>query len=165
MRTITDPVAAIDDSENAVWTLNGNVLSRSTYQRGDVEDALASSAHVVHETFQTQRIEHAFLEPESTLAIAAPGGALQVYSGGQGIWDDRNQIASVLGVPQNAVRVELVSNGGRFRRQRGHGEPGANSACGLSSRQAGQVHVEPRRVSLDAPEAASDPHGILGGLR
>ena len=114
MRTITDPVAAIDDSENAVWTLDGNVLSHSTYQRGDVEDALASSAHVVHETFQTQRIEHAFLEPESTLAIAAPGGVLQVYSGGQGIWDDRNQIASVLGVPQNAVRVELVSNGGAF---------------------------------------------------
>ena len=114
MRPITDPVAAIDDSDNAVWTLDGNVLSRSTYQRGDVEEALASSAHVVHETFQTQRIEHAFLEPESTLAIAAPGGVLQVYSGGQGIWDDRNQIASVLGVPQNAVRVELVSNGGAF---------------------------------------------------
>ena len=70
MRPITDPVAAIDDSDNAVWTLDGNVLSRSTYQRGDVEEALANSAHVVHETFQTQRIEHAFLEPESTLAIA-----------------------------------------------------------------------------------------------
>ena len=125
MRTITDPVAAIDDAENAVWTLDGNVLSRSTYQRGDVEESLASSAHVVHETFQTQRIEHAFLEPESTLAIAAPGEVLQVYSGGQGIWDDRNQIASVLGVPQNAVRVELVSNGGAF----GGKEDMSNRGC------------------------------------
>ena len=114
MRPITDPVAAINDSEDAVWTLDGNVLSRSTYQRGDVEEALKNSAHVVHETFQTQRIEHAFLEPESTLAVAAPDSVVQVYSGGQGIWDDRNQIASVLGVPQNAVRVELVSNGGAF---------------------------------------------------
>ena len=37
--------------------------------RGDVDAALAASAHVLHEVFQTQRIEHAFLEPESTLAV------------------------------------------------------------------------------------------------
>ena len=111
---MTDPVAAIADEDNAVWTLDGNVLSRSSYVRGNVDDALASSAHQVHEIFQTQRVEHAYLEPESTLAVSQPGGTLQVYSGGQGIWDDRNQIASVLGVPQNAVRVELVSNGGAF---------------------------------------------------
>ena len=47
--------------------------------------------------FQTQRIEHAFLEPESTLAVPGPDGTLHVYSGGQGVWDDRDQIASVLG--------------------------------------------------------------------
>ena len=75
-----------------------NVLSRSEYARGDVDAALAASAHVVHEVFQTQRIEHAFLEPEATLAV--PGldddgrRHLHVYSGGQGVWDDRNQIAS-----------------------------------------------------------------------
>lgn len=114
LRPITDPVAAIDDRESAVWTLDGNVLSRSSYQRGDVAAALASSTHQVHEVFQTQRVEHAYLEPESTLAVPQAGGTLQVYSGGQGIWDDRNQIASVLGVPENAVRVELVSNGGAF---------------------------------------------------
>ena len=114
LRPITDPVAAIDDTDDAVWTLDGNVLSRSSYRRGDVERALAGSAHAVHEVFQTQRVEHAYLEPESTLAVPQPGGALQVYSGGQGIWDDRNQIASVLGVLQTAVRVELVSNGGAF---------------------------------------------------
>ena len=31
--------------------------------------ALAASAFTVTETFQTQRIEHAFLEPESSLAV------------------------------------------------------------------------------------------------
>jgi len=114
LRPITDPVAAIDDPENAVWTLEGNVLSRSTYRRGDVETALESSAHRVHEVFQTQRVEHAFLEPESTLAVPSKDGRLEVYSGGQGIWDDRNQIASVLGVDPSSVLVELVSNGGAF---------------------------------------------------
>ena len=59
------------------------------------------SAHTVHEVFQTQRIEHAFLEPESTLAVpraTATDGTLHVYSGGQGVWDDRDHIAAVLGV-------------------------------------------------------------------
>ena len=114
LRPITDPDAAIDDPEIAVWGTRDNVLSRSKYRRGDVERVLASSAHVVHEVFQTQRVEHAFLEPESTLAVPLPNGRLKIYSGGQGIWDDRNQTAAVLGVSAETIEVELVSNGGAF---------------------------------------------------
>jgi xanthine dehydrogenase molybdenum-binding subunit len=114
LRPLTDAVAAIDDPENAVWELDGNVLSRSVYRRGDVDAALASSAHTVHEVFQTQRVEHAFLEPESTLAVPGPDGTLKVFSGGQGVWDDRNQIAAVLGIPAERIVVEQVSNGGAF---------------------------------------------------
>lgn len=89
--------ALADGADDAVWELPGNVLSTSVYARGDAETALAESAHVVRQTFQTQRIEHAFLEPESTLAVPGPEG-LHVYSGGQGIWDDRDQIAALLGL-------------------------------------------------------------------
>ncbi|MGZ4717930.1 MAG: molybdopterin-dependent oxidoreductase, partial [Acidimicrobiales bacterium] len=116
LRPITDAVAAIDDPEIAVWGTDSNVLSVSSYARGgDPGAAWEASAHRVHEVFQTQRIEHAFLEPESTLAV--PGGhgqPLYVYSGGQGVWDDRDQIASVLGLDTDRVTVELVSNGGAF---------------------------------------------------
>ncbi|MGQ0849732.1 MAG: molybdopterin-dependent oxidoreductase [Actinomycetota bacterium] len=111
---VVDPVAAIDSGEDAVWGLKGNVLSTSRYSRGDADASLATSAHVIHEVFQTQRVEHAFLEPESTLAIPTGEGTILVYSGGQGIWDDRDQIAAVLGVEKSAVTVELVSNGGAF---------------------------------------------------
>jgi aldehyde oxidoreductase len=114
LRPITDPVAAIDDPEDAVWGLSGNVLSVSKYARGNFEEAFASSTHQVHEVFQTQRVEHAFLEPESTLAVPEADGKLHVFSGGQGVWDDRDQIASVLGVSTDQVLVELVSNGGAF---------------------------------------------------
>ncbi|HEX9855668.1 MAG TPA: selenium-dependent xanthine dehydrogenase [Acidimicrobiia bacterium] len=110
----TDPAKAIASEEDAVWGLRGNTLSVSRYQRGDVAAALAGSAHTVHEVFETPRIEHAFLEPESTLAVPRQDGTLLVYSGGQGVWDDRDQIASVLGVEQEKVVVELVSNGGAF---------------------------------------------------
>jgi len=116
---LTDPAAALASDEDAVWTLSGNELSRSTYVRGDVDEALARSAHVARQTFQTQRIDHAFLEPESTLAVPTIGAdgsteSLYVYSGGQGVWDDRNDIARMLDVSTEQVTVELVSNGGAF---------------------------------------------------
>ena len=113
LKPFNDPVVAARSDEDAVWGLDGNVLSVSAYARGDVEEALARSAHVVDQVFQTQRIEHAFLEPESTLALPTDDG-LHVYSGGQGVWDDRDQIARVLGIDPERITVELVSNGGAF---------------------------------------------------
>jgi len=115
LKPITDPRSAIASSEIAVWKTTSNVLSTSTYKRGDVDAAFADCAHIVEQDFSTQRIEHAFLEPESTLAVPSQDGTrLHVYSGGQGIWDDRNDIANLLGLSNEQVTVELVTNGGAF---------------------------------------------------
>ena len=115
----TNPAEALAADEDAVWQLDGNMLSRSAYARGDVDDALGRATHIARDTFQTQRIDHAFLEPESTLAVPAVGTdgsteTMYVYSGGQGVWDDRNDIARMLDVSTDQVTVELVSNGGAF---------------------------------------------------
>ncbi len=109
-----DPITAMTANDDAVWGLEGNILSTSSYERGNAESALSNCEHVVAETFQTQRVDHAFVEPESTLATFDESGRLFVYSGGQGIWDDRNDIARVLGIDSSEVTVELVSNGGAF---------------------------------------------------
>ena len=115
LKPITDPRSAITSNEVAVWKTTSNVLSTSTYKRGDVDAAFANCAHIVEQDFSTQRIEHAFLEPESTLAVPSQDGTrLHVYSGGQGIWDDRNDIANLLGLSIDQVTVELVTNGGAF---------------------------------------------------
>ena len=90
------------------------VLSTSVVKRGKVDAALAGAAHVVSESYRTQFIEHAFLEPEASLVVPEDGGRLRVYSQGQGIWDDRRQIASFLGVPEAQVRVTQVATGGAF---------------------------------------------------
>jgi xanthine dehydrogenase molybdenum-binding subunit len=89
------------------------VLSTSVVERGDVASALASSAHVVSQVYRTQFIEHAFLEPESALVVPEPGG-VHVYSQGQGVWDDRRQIAGFLAVAEERVRVTQVATGGAF---------------------------------------------------
>ena len=106
LRPIVDAVAAITDTEIAVWGTDSNVLSRSEYQRGDTQAALGASSFTVTETFQTQRIEHAFLEPESTLAVPnTEAGTMHVYSGGQGVWDDRDQICDILNISKDKVTV------------------------------------------------------------
>ena len=173
----TDPEAAVASEEIAVWGTKSNTLSTSTYVRGDVEEAIASSAHVVSETFTTQRIEHAFLEPESTLAVpSVRDGArhLHVYSGGQGIWDDRNDIAAMLGVANEHVTVELITNGGAF----GGKEDMSNQAhaalaawlldrpvkCTLSRLESFRMHAKRHPVTMHYT-AACDSEGHLTAIK
>ena len=172
---ITDAVAAVSNgADDAVWQLDGNELSRSVYARGDVDSALAASAHTIHEVFQTQRIEHAFLEPESTLAVPNSDGTMHVYSGGQGVWDDRDQIASVLGVEPQKIIVELVSNGGAF----GGKEDMANQAqtalaawllgrpvsCTVSREESLRMHPKRHPIRIEM-WAGCDASGKLTALR
>jgi len=110
---VTDPFEALADGAPRLQA-DGNVLSTSRVNRGDVDAALADAAHVATDTFRTQAIEHAFLEPESAFAVPDGEDRLRMYSQGQGVWEDRRQIASFLGVPEDHVHVTQVSTGGAF---------------------------------------------------
>jgi xanthine dehydrogenase molybdenum-binding subunit len=177
LKPITDPREAIKSDDIAVWRTDTNVLSKSVYQRGDVETALKSSEHRITETFSTQRIEHAFLEPESTLAVPSLEGdarKLHVYSGGQGVWDDRNDIARLLNVSNDQVTVTLVTNGGAF----GGKEDMSNQAhaslaawlldkpvkCTLSREESFLMHAKRHPIEMTY-EAACDSSGKLTALR
>ena len=177
-RPITDAVAAIGDPEHAVWGLEGNVLSTTKYARGDVDASLASSVHRIAETFHTQRIEQAFLEPESSLAVPSIDATgdlhLHVYSGGQGVWDDRDSIAAILAIPTNQVTVELVSNGGAFGGKEDLSNQGhAALASWLLRRpvkitstreQSLLMHAKRHPIRMEY-EAGCDAHGKLTALR
>ena len=113
LEPVTTPFEALTDGAPLLHEA-GNVLSVSRVERGDVDAALAASKHVVGESYRTQFIEHAFLEPESSLAVPEPSGDLRIHSQGQGVWDDRRQIASLIGLPEERVRVTQVATGGAF---------------------------------------------------
>lgn len=116
---VVDPEAALKPGAPRIHP-SGNLLSTSVVRRGDVDAALATAAHVASDTFFTQRIEHAFLEPEAALAVpeAASGNGngprLRVYSQGQGAWEDRRQLAALLALPESSIRVTQVATGGAF---------------------------------------------------
>jgi len=110
---VCDPRKAVDDVDR-VHADRSNVLSTSIARKGDVESAWARCAHIVEHTYQTQRIEHGFLEPEAAVAMPTVGGGVRVYSQSQGVYEDRRQIALLLGLDEHIVEIELVPNGGGF---------------------------------------------------
>jgi len=92
---------------------SGNILAHPVYIRGDMEDAIAKSAYISKGIYETQRVEHAFMEVETAVAVPKDDG-VEVYSQSQGIYEDRTQIAKILALPEEKVRVILVANGGGF---------------------------------------------------
>jgi xanthine dehydrogenase molybdenum-binding subunit len=111
---VLDPNVSIQPGAPRVNPAHDNVLQRSVIRRGDADDALAKSTHVVSGHWETQRIEHLFLEPECALAEPLEGGKMALYTQGQGIFDDRRQVARMLAMPEDDLYVELVPNGGAF---------------------------------------------------
>jgi selenium-dependent xanthine dehydrogenase len=137
LEPVTDPFRALDPNAPSLHD-GGNLLSTSIVKRGDIEAVLESSTHVLTETFRTQVVEHAFLEPESSFAVPEDGG-FHVSSQGQGVWEDRRQVASFLGLPEEKVRVTLVSNGGAF---------GAKEDLNVQCHAALMAHLTGRPVLL-----------------
>ncbi len=145
LEPVLDPEASIADGAPQVNPTYPNKLAETSFTRGDVDAALAASAHVVEGDWQTQRIEHLYLEPESALAVPRDDG-IHLYTQGQGIFDDRRQVASFLGVPEDEIFVELVPNGGAFG---GKEDMSIQAHSALLCKMTGR----PVRVTLDREES------------
>ena len=142
LEPVTDMHAALLEDSPSIHD-GGNVLSQSITNRGDLEQSMAESAYTTQGVYETQMIEHGFMEPEACVAYPIPTppkspptsqgglsdsgqdlppphpdggdrGGVEVLSQGQGVFEDRVQIAKLLGRPQEDVHVVLVPNGGAF---------------------------------------------------
>lgn len=109
---------------------DGNLLKHIKVRHGDIEQGFAESDVIIERTYHTPTTEHAFLEPEC--AIGIPAGyddthkKLTIYVGSQIPYQDRNQIARAMNLPDEAVRVRGTLIGGGF---------------GGKEDIAGQIHV------------------------
>ncbi len=92
----------------------GNLLSTTQIKRGNAQEALSRSAYIVTQRYTTPPTEHAFMEPESALAIPQVDGGIWVYVSSQSVFDDMKGIAAILNLPQEKVRVMSKNVGGGF---------------------------------------------------
>ena len=113
LEPVTDVFEAMKDNIK-VHGDQSNVVDVSVARRGDADKALTEADFVVEHRFQTQRIEHAFLEPESCVARPDGKDGIIVFSQSQGVYEDQRQIADILGIDHQKVRVILIPNGGGF---------------------------------------------------
>lgn len=90
-----------------------NILSTTVIKRGDADAAIADAAFVVTRRYTTQRIEHAYIEPEAGVATFE-NGSLTIWVSTQNPHYDRREIARMLGLGQHRVRVIQAVTGGGF---------------------------------------------------
>jgi CO/xanthine dehydrogenase Mo-binding subunit len=91
----------------------GNVLVRGRVVRGDVEKALAEAGVVIEEEYETGFVEHAYIEPEAGWARRV-GDRIEIEACTQSPYMDRADIAHILGIPPEAVRIIPTAVGGGF---------------------------------------------------
>jgi nicotinate dehydrogenase large molybdopterin subunit len=91
----------------------GNVLVSWTIARGDVDAALQAADLVVEGTYRTQRVEHAYLEPEAGVGWIDTAGVVTLRVATQ-VVEHAATIAAILGLPASRVRVIATYLGGGF---------------------------------------------------
>ncbi|MFJ8332470.1 xanthine dehydrogenase family protein molybdopterin-binding subunit [Streptomyces sp. NPDC094437] len=91
-----------------------NVVHRQPILRGDASAAAARADVVVRGEYHFGMQDQAFLGPESGLAVPEEDGGVHLYIATQWLHSDRRQIAPVLGLPEDKVRMTLSGVGGAF---------------------------------------------------
>jgi aldehyde oxidoreductase len=91
----------------------GNILVEGRVARGDVEAALAGSAATVGGSFETSFVEHAYIEPEAGYARRV-GDRIEIFATTQTPYMDRDEVALVLGLNPEQVRIIPSACGGGF---------------------------------------------------
>jgi len=112
---VFDPHLAIKDGAPQLHDFAKNNITKHTkIRKGDVEEGFKQADLIVEETYQTAKIEHAYLEPEAGLAYVESDGCVTVHSPSQNITHHRHALAKILGRPINKVRMIMSTVGGGF---------------------------------------------------
>jgi selenium-dependent xanthine dehydrogenase len=93
---------------------NGNLLKHIKVKKGDIEKGFEEADLIFEDTFKTVSTDHAFIEPECSIARLAADGRMEIYVGSQIPYADRNQVAKALGWGDDRVRIIGMLIGGGF---------------------------------------------------
>jgi xanthine dehydrogenase molybdenum-binding subunit len=110
---ITGPVQARQPDAPQLHE-KGNLLKHIKVRKGDLEAGFEAADIILEHTYHTATTDHAFLEPECTIARPTPEGRMEIYVGSQIPYADRYQVALALGWEEKRVRVVGQLMGGGF---------------------------------------------------
>ena len=91
-----------------------NIAQQSKLARGDVARGFAESDLVIENTYRVPMVHQGYLEPHAALAEWDSTGFLTLWSSTQGSFNTRSEVADILGLPENKVKVIPVECGGGF---------------------------------------------------
>ncbi|MCF8379568.1 MAG: selenium-dependent xanthine dehydrogenase [Bacteroidales bacterium] len=137
---VTDMMEAVQPESPQVHNGQSNVLETSRIRFGNPEKEIEAAPYKYKAVFETQRIEHAFLETETAVALPE-NDCIKLYSQGQGVYVDRQQIASFLNLPEEKVHVIQVSNGGGFGGKEDLTVQGHATLCSWLLQKPVKVHL------------------------
>ena len=92
----------------------GNLMEHIKVRKGDLDQGFAEADWVFEETFNTPTMDHAFMEPECSVAVPSADGRMTVYVASQIPYEDRRQVAEALGWPEERVHIAGQTMGGGF---------------------------------------------------
>ncbi|WP_326596014.1 xanthine dehydrogenase subunit D [Streptomyces sp. NBC_01803] len=102
------------DDHHAGHVAHPNIVHRQPIRHGDVAAAAPTADVVVTGEYEVGMQDQAFLGPESGLAVPAEDGGVDLYIATQWLHVDQRQLAPVLGLPRDKVRLTLSGVGGAF---------------------------------------------------
>nr|WP_296333104.1 selenium-dependent xanthine dehydrogenase [Veillonella sp. LMAG:90] len=82
--------------------------------RGDAYAAIKAAKYVVTRHYSTPQTDHAFMEPECAIAESREDGGLNLYTGGQSVYDEQREVSRMLKVDQSEIHVHSMLVGGGF---------------------------------------------------
>src|SRR6185503_11144137 len=91
-----------------------NISQQARLQRGDVAKALAESDVVIEKTYRVPMVHQGYLEPHAVLAQWDRAGNLTLWASTQGSFNTRSEVADVLEIEENRIKVIPVECGGGF---------------------------------------------------
>ncbi|HEY7436411.1 MAG TPA: xanthine dehydrogenase family protein molybdopterin-binding subunit [Methylomirabilota bacterium] len=91
-----------------------NISQQARLTRGDPAKGFAESDHVLEKTYRVPMVHQGYLEAHAVLAEWDRNGLLTLWASTQGSFNTRSEVADVLGIPENRIRVIPVECGGGF---------------------------------------------------
>lgn len=138
---LTDPTKALDKDAVLIHPdLKSNLIIHHPLRKGNIEKGFAESDEILEQTYKTQLIEHAYIEPECVIAVPKEDG-IKIIGSIQNPFTARRIVSLATNLPLEKIEVIQAQLGGSFGGK-------DDTMCILSARAAVACLISKRPVKI-----------------